>query len=56
MPIFGKVPKSHLFDDELSWEVPDSGHHQVEEVPHPPHNTSSSPMVHHGKDVGDTHI
>lgn len=22
LPLFGKVPKEHLFDDHLSWEVP----------------------------------
>lgn len=24
LPIIGKVPHDHLFDDELSWEVPEA--------------------------------
>ncbi|KAI9559795.1 hypothetical protein GHT06_013802 [Daphnia sinensis] len=56
LPIFGKVPRDHLFDDELSWEVPESEHHHqgISQVSH--HDTSASPMVHHGKAVGDTHM
>lgn len=56
LPIFGKVPRDHLFDDELSWEVPEEDHHHqgISQVSH--HDTSASPMVHHGKAVGDTHI
>lgn len=32
LPIFDQVPRERLFDDELSWEVPEEeneeGHHQ----------------------------
>lgn len=28
LPLFDKVPREHLFDDELSWEVPEEEHHE----------------------------
>lgn len=31
LPIFDQVPRERLFDDELSWEVPEEEH---EERPH----------------------
>ncbi|XP_046657634.1 ammonium transporter Rh type A-like [Daphnia pulicaria] len=47
LPIFGKVPWDHLFDDELSWEVPEADHHQNR-------TASSTPMVHRAKSLGET--
>ncbi len=46
LPIFGKVPRDHLFDDELSWEVPEADHH----------GDHTTPMVHRAKGLGDTPI
>jgi len=44
MPIIGRVPRQHLFDDELSWEIPESG-----ELEHSSHKSTGSnePMFHH---------
>ena len=37
MPILGKVPRQHLFDDELSWEIPES-----DELEHSTHKSTGS--------------
>lgn len=29
LPIFEQVPREHLFDDELSWEVPEEEHEML---------------------------
>lgn len=44
MPIIGRVPRQHLFDDELSWEVPES-----DDLEHTSHKSTGSnePMFQH---------
>lgn len=44
LPIFGKVARDHLFDDQLSWELPES-------EPDRKTSTCTEPMfTHHQKD------
>ena len=51
LPVFGRVPRDHLFDDQLSWEIPES-----EDTPS--NSSPTEPMFHsrNKSSVDDTKI
>ena len=47
LPIIGKVPREHLFDDEMSWEVPEPENHSAPTINIQPHDLPADFHVHH---------
>ena len=56
-PIIDKVPREHLFDDELSWEVPHADV-PVHGEPENHYHSSDDAIDEEGKtkSLGDTHL